>query len=257
MSFMDRFSLKDKKIIVTGGAQGIGKVVSEAMADCGAQIGIFDMNIELARQTAEEIGSKYHTHVEAFECNVTVPEEVERCFADFLDAFGDLDGVFNNAGICQHKEANEVTFEEWKNVINVNLNGIFLVARAAGQYFIEKGKKGSIVNTASMSGHIVNIPQPQASYNSSKAGVIQLTKSLAVEWAGKNVRVNSISPGYVGSDMVTLVRQDWQDTWLNMIPFHRYCDPKELAGAVIYLLSEASTYTSGCDIVIDGCFTNI
>lgn len=257
MSFMDRFSLKGKKIIVTGGAQGIGKAVSEAMADSGAEIGIFDMNIDLAKKTAAEIAQAYGTKVEAFQCNVTAPEDVDRAFADFLGSFGDLDGVFNNAGICLHKEATEVTYDEWYKVVNVNLNGIFLVARAAGRYFIDHGKKGSIVNTASMSGHIVNIPQPQASYNASKAGVSQLTKSLAVEWATKGVRVNCISPGYVGSDMVTLVRQDWQDTWLGMIPYHRYCDPKELAGGVIYLLSDASTYTSGCDLIIDGCFTCI
>lgn len=257
MSFLDKFSLKGKKIIVTGGAQGIGKAVSEAMADCGAQIGIFDTNKNLAEKTANEISNKYNARVVAFQCDVTVQEQVEKSFSEFLNMFGDLDGVFNNAGICQHKGAVEVTYDEWKSVVNVNLNGIFLIARTAGQYFIERGKKGSIVNTASMSGHIVNIPQPQASYNSSKAGVIQLTKSLAVEWAMQGIRVNCISPGYVGSDMVTLVRQDWQDTWLGMIPFHRYCSPEELAGAVIYLLSDASTYTSGCDIVIDGCFTNI
>lgn len=257
MSFMEKFSLAGKKIIVTGGAQGIGKAVSAAMADCGAQIGIFDMNLALARQTAAELADAHHTKVQAFQCNVTVPEQVDAAFAAFLEAFGGLDGVFNNAGICLHKEAAEVTRDEWYNVVNVNLNGVFLVAQAAGRYFLAQGRPGSIVNTASMSGHIVNIPQPQASYNASKAGVIQLTKSLAVEWAGKGVRVNCISPGYVGSDMVTLVRQDWQDTWLGMIPYHRYCDPTELAGAVIYLLSDASTYTSGCDIVIDGCFTNI
>ena len=257
MSFMNKFSLEGKKIIVTGGAQGIGKAVGGAMADCGAQIGIFDMNIDLAKKTAAELQEKYGTKVEAFQCNVTDPEQVNNAFKAFLEVFGDLDGVFNNAGICQHKAATELDYDEFRNVVNVNLNGIFLVAQTAGRYFIEKGKKGSIVNTASMSGHIVNIPQPQASYNSSKAGVIQLTKSLAVEWASNGIRVNCISPGYVGSDMVTLVRQDWQDTWLGMIPYHRYCNPEELAGAVIYLLSDASTYTSGCDIVIDGCFTNI
>ena len=257
MSFMDKFSIKGKKYIVTGGAQGIGKAVSAAMADCGAQVGIFDMNIDLARKTAAELQEKYGTKVEAFQCNVTDPAQVEQAYAAFLDSFGELDGVFNNAGICQHKAATEVDAGEWSKVVNVNLNGVFLIAQAAGRYFIEQGKKGSIVNTASMSGHIVNIPQPQASYNASKAGVIQLTKSLAVEWAGNGVLVNCISPGYVGSDMVTLVRQDWQDVWLGMIPYHRYCDAEELAGAVIYLLSDASTYTSGCDIVIDGCFTDI
>lgn len=257
MSFMDKFSLKDKKIIVTGGAQGIGKAVGSAMADVGAQIGIFDLNMDLARKTAEQIQEKYGAKAEAFSCDVTDPVQVEDALEAFVEDFGALDGVFNNAGICLHKEAEEVTYDEWRKVLDVNINGVFNVAQAAGRYLIREGRKGAIVNTASMSGHIVNIPQPQASYNASKAAVIQLTKSLAVEWASKGIRVNSISPGYVGSDMVTLVRRDWQDTWLGMIPYHRYCDPEELAGAVIYLLSDASSYTSGCDILIDGCFTNI
>lgn len=257
MSFMDKFSLKDKKIIVTGGAQGIGKAVGSAMADVGAQIGIFDLNMDLAQKTAEQIQEKYGAKAEAFSCDVTDPVQVEDALEAFVEDFGALDGVFNNAGICLHKEAEEVTYDEWRKVLDVNINGVFNVAQAAGRYLIREGRKGAIVNTASMSGHIVNIPQPQASYNASKAAVIQLTKSLAVEWASKGIRVNSISPGYVGSDMVTLVRRDWQDTWLGMIPYHRYCDPEELAGAVIYLLSDASSYTSGCDILIDGCFTNI
>ncbi len=257
MSFMDRFSLKDKKIIVTGGAQGIGKAVGSAMADVGAEIGIFDRNIGLARETAEKMQEEYKTRVKAYPCDVTDPKQVDDALEAFLDDFGCLDGVFNNAGICLHKEAEEVNCEEWKRVLDINVNGVFYVAQAAGRYLMREGRKGAIVNTASMSGHIVNIPQPQASYNASKAAVIQLTKSLAVEWASKGIRVNSISPGYVGSDMVTLVRKDWQDTWLGMIPYHRYCEPEELAGAVIYLLSDASSYTSGCDIIIDGCFTNI
>ena len=108
-----------------------------------------------------------------------------------------------------------------------------------------------------MSGTIVNIPQDQASYNASKAGVIQLTKSLAVEWSQKGIRVNCISPGYTWTDMTALVRKDWVNFWTDLIPFKRMCQPDELAGGVIYLLSDASTYTSGCDLIIDGCFTCI
>ena len=106
-----------------------------------------------------------------------------------------------------------------------------------------------------MSATIVNIPQGQASYNASKAGVRHLTKSLAIEWADKGIRVNSISPGYIRTEMTGNVRQDWQDFWVSTIPFKRMGKPDELAGAVIYLLSDASTYTSGCDILVDGCFT--
>lgn len=257
MSFMDRFSIKGKKILVTGGAQGIGKTVSECMADCGAEIGIFDLQYELASKTAQEITEKYGVRAKAFRCNVTDPENVEQCMAEFVEYFGTLDGVFNNAGICLHKSAVDASIDEWLKVVNVNLNGIYIVARAAGMQFLKEGKKGSIVNTASMSGTIVNIPQDQASYNASKAAVIQLTKSLAVEWSQKGIRVNCISPGYTWTDMTALVRKDWVDFWTDLIPFKRMCQPDELAGGVIYLLSDASTYTSGCDLIIDGCFTCI
>lgn len=255
MSFLDRFSLKGKKIIVTGGAQGIGRAVSEAMADIGADIGIFDINKELANKTAQEISERYGIKAEAFRCDVTKPEDVDGAVEAFAGRFGTIDGLFNNAGISMHKEVLDLTYDEWRKVVDVNLNGVFLMARAVGGWMIRHGRKGSIVNTSSMSAHIVNVPQPQTSYNTSKAAVSHLTKSLAVEWCGKGIRVNCISPGYVGSDMVTLVRRDWQDTWLGMIPYHRYCDPMELAGAVVYLLSDASTYTSGCDIAVDGCYT--
>jgi NAD(P)-dependent dehydrogenase (short-subunit alcohol dehydrogenase family) len=106
-----------------------------------------------------------------------------------------------------------------------------------------------------MSGTIVNLPQPQASYNASKAAVVHLTKSLAVEWAEYGIRVNSISPGYIFTEMTAHVRKDWTDHWESMTPFKRMGKPEELSGAVIYLASDCSGYTSGCDIIIDGCFT--
>ena len=122
---------------------------------------------------------------------------------------------------------------------------------------ILKGKKGSIINTASMSGVIVNVPQLQSSYNASKAAVMHLTKSLAVEWADKGIRVNAISPGYIRTEMTESVREDWKKLWEGMIPFGRMGTPEELAGAVIYLASDMSSYTSGLNMVIDGAFTCI
>lgn len=249
----DIFSLKGKVAIVTGGNQGIGKVVAGYIADAGADIVIIDLND--ATKVANEIAAEYGVRTMAITCNVTKPEEVEKAIAEASKKMGTLDLLFNNAGICLHKDALDCTPQDWLNVVNVNLNGIFFMAQAFGKYLVRNGKKGNIVNTASMSATIVNIPQGQASYNSSKAGVAHLTKSLAVEWAQKGIRVNSISPGYMMTEMTGKVRQDWQDFWVSSIPFKRMGKPEELAGAVIYLLSDASTYTSGCDMLIDGCFT--
>lgn len=249
----DIFSLKGKVAIVTGGNQGIGKVVAGYIADAGADIVIFDMND--ATSVAEEIAKEYHVRTAAILCDVTKPEDVEKAIKEAADQMGTLDLLFNNAGICLHKDVLDCSPNDWLKIIDVNLNGLFFVAQAFGRYLVDHGKNGNIVNTASMSATIVNIPQGQASYNASKAGVIHLTKSLAVEWADKGIRVNSISPGYIMTEMTGTVRKEWQDIWVSSIPFKRMGKPKELAGAVIYLLSDAATYTSGCDILIDGCFT--
>lgn len=249
----DLFSLKGKVAVITGGNQGIGKVVAGYIADAGADIVILDLND--AASIAEGIAKEYGVRAAAVVCDVTKPAEVEKAVDEAAQKMGTLDLLFNNAGICLHKDALDCTPQDWLKVVNVNLNGIFFVAQAFGKYLVKHGKQGNIVNTASMSATIVNIPQGQASYNSSKAGVAHLTKSLAVEWASKGIRVNSISPGYMMTEMTGKVRQDWQKYWISTIPFKRMGKPEELAGAVIYLLSDASTYTSGCDILIDGCFT--
>ena len=249
----DIFSLKGKVAVVTGGNQGIGKVVAGYLADAGADIVIFDIND--AAPVAEQIADEYGVRAAAVRCDVTKPEQVKKAVDEAAEKMGTLDLLFNNAGVCLHKDALDCTPRDWLRVVDINLNGIFFVAQAFGRYLVNHGKKGNIVNTASMSATIVNIPQGQASYNSSKAGVAHLTKSLAVEWAEKGIRVNSISPGYMMTEMTGKVRQDWRDFWVSTIPFKRMGKPEELAGAVIYLLSDASTYTSGCDLLIDGCFT--
>ena len=247
------FSLENKVALITGGYRGIGKAVAEGMAQAGADIVLWDLLD--ASEVASYISKKYGVRAIAFVCDVTNPHEVEKVMANSVKAMGSLDVLFNNAGIGPHKDALEVTPEEWRKVMNVNLDGIFYVATAFAKYLISANKKGAIINTASMSGLIVNIPQKQASYNASKAGVIHLTKTLAIEWANKGIRVNSISPGYIATDLIGNVREDWRQQWTQMIPFGRMGKPEELAGAVIYLASEASSYTSGCNIVIDGCYT--
>lgn len=247
------FSLEGKTALVTGGYRGIGRAVAEGLAQAGADIILWDLFD--AADVAKSIADRFGVQASAFVCDVTDPEAVERCIAQSAKVTGTLDILFNNAGIGPHKDALEVTPAEWQKVMNVNLNGIFYVAAAFARWLVAHGKGGSIINTASMSGLIVNIPQQQASYNASKAGVIHLTKTLAVEWAQKGIRVNSISPGYIQTDLISEVRGDWREAWTAMIPFGRMGRPEELCGAVIYLASDAASYTSGCNVVIDGCYT--
>lgn len=247
------FSLKGKVTVVTGGNQGIGKCMARYLADAGSDIVIFDIND--ARKVAEEIAEEFQVRAIAYICDVTKPDMVNSCIEKAAAEMGTLDCLFNNAGISIHKDTVDADPEDWLKVVNVNLNGIYYVAQAFGKYLITNNKKGNIVNTASMSASIVNIPQRQPSYNSSKAGVLHLTKSLAVEWATKGIRVNSISPGYMKTEMTAREKKELRDLWVSGIPFERMGEPDELAGAVIYLLSDASTYTSGLDMIIDGCYT--
>jgi NAD(P)-dependent dehydrogenase (short-subunit alcohol dehydrogenase family) len=141
-------------------------------------------------------------------------------------------------------------------VININLNAVFYCCREFGKVMLEQGK-GSIINTASMSGIISNTPQPQTAYNVSKAGVIMLTKSLAGEWAKRGVRVNSISPGYVGTDMTKpgMLNPDWYPTWMQFTPMERVGEPWEIAPAVLFLASDVSSYFTGSNLVMDGGYT--
>ncbi len=167
---------------------------------------------------------------------------------------GRIDIAFCNAGISINVPAEEMSYDQWKKVIDINLTGVFLTATATGRYMIRQGG-GSIINTASMSGHIVNIPQPQVGYNASKAGVIMLTKSLAVEWASKNVRVNSISPGYIMTDLIK--GHELIPKWTELSVMDRLGSPDELQGIALYLASDASSFTTGSDFVVDGAYTCI
>ena len=255
---MERMRLDGKKAFVTGGARGIGKSIATALTEAGADVALVDIDFEEAQKTAALL-SQNGTRVIAVRADVTSPAEVDRMTEEILDAFGELNIAFCNAGICLNVPAAEMTYEQWEKVIRINLTGVFLTAQAAGKQMLRQGKGGAIINTASMSAHIVNVPQPQCSYNASKAGVIQLTKSLAVEWAEAGIRVNSISPGYIGTELTLsseflkpLIRK-WNET----APLHRMGKPEELQSVAIYLASDASSFTTGADFVVDGAFTCI
>lgn len=246
------FNISGRVAIVTGGNRGIGQVVALGLAKAGAKVVILSRSNadETIKMITDAGGFAYH-----ISADVTKEDEVDAAMTEILNRLGSVDIVFNSAGICIHKTTIEATLADWKEVLDVNLTGAYIVSRAAGRIMIERGIHGSIINNASMSGSIVNIPQWQASYNASKAGLIHLTRSLAVEWADYKIRVNSISPGYIATPMSVDTPQELKDAWMPLIPMHRMGKPEELIGAVIYLASDASTYTSGSDMIIDGAYT--
>lgn len=246
------FGLKGKIAIVTGGGRGIGQVIACGLAKAGAEVVIISRSsAEETVKMIEEDGGKVYD----LKADVTDEAQVDHALQTILDRSGSIDILFNNAGICMHQSTLEATIEEFRQVVDVNLTGEFIMARAVGRIMIEHGIKGSIINMASMSGTIVNIPQWQCSYNASKAAVIHMTKSLAVEWADYGIRVNSLSPGYIATPMAVDVPKELKDAWIPLMPLHRMGTPEELIPAILYLASDASGYTTGSDIIVDGAYS--
>lgn len=252
---LDKFSLKGQVGIVTGGGQGLGKAFCLAFAEAGADIVIADINPETGPKTAEEIQTKGRRAI-FVETDVCKRESIQAMVEKTIEEFGKIDFLMNNAGVVNWCEAEQIREEDWMNVMNVNLNGLFYCCQEVGKQMIKQGG-GRIINIASMSGLIVNRPQCQASYNASKAAVIHLTKSLATEWAQYNIRVNSISPGYMEGPLAAPLMKDpnYGPVWMDCIPMHRPGKPEELCPVAVLLASEASSYMTGANVVIDGGYT--
>ena len=255
IDFSKMFSLQGKTAIITGGSRGIGRVVAEHTAAAGANIIIVSTKDAEAEAVAASLAADYGVRTAGIGCDVRQEAQVEAMLQKSADLFGTPSLLFNNAGIVLHQTATDCPLDKWNNVMATNLTGSFLVARGLAKRLIAEGKSGSIVNNASMMGRIVAVPQRQSAYNASKAAIIHLTKSLAVEWAEQGIRVNAICPAYILSDMTDFVQGERRKIWLERTPFGRLGKPEELAGAVIYFFSDASTYTSGADLLIDGCYS--
>lgn len=252
---LERFSLEGQVAIVTGGGQGLGKVFCHALAEAGADIVVAEINPETGPVTVQEIQAMGRRGLYV-ETDVRSRESAEAMVEAALAAFGRIDVLVNNAGITRWCDAEDVSGEDWLDVVNINLNGLFYCCQAVAKPMIEQ-KSGRIINIASMSGMIVNRPQPQASYNATKAAVIHLTKSLAAEWAPHNLRVNAIAPGYMDTPMARPFFADPQygDLWMDAIPMKRPGRPEELAPVAVLLASDASSYMTGATVVIDGGYS--
>jgi NAD(P)-dependent dehydrogenase (short-subunit alcohol dehydrogenase family) len=253
MNIKELFDITGRKALVTGAGRGIGKVLALALAEAGCDVAILEINKKSAEETAAEIRQMGRQSV-GIQVDVTKKDQVEKAFAEAAHTLGGLDIVINNAGVAIHKPAEELPEEDWDRVMDINLKGVFLCSQAAARIMIPK-KSGSIINIASMSGIAVNVPQKQAVYNASKAGVAMLTKSLAVEWAPYGIRVNSISPGYIKTEMTMTTMTHLFPAWHALTPMARLGEPEELRGGALYLASPASSFMTGHDLVIDGGYT--
>lgn len=254
MGVLDKFSCKGKKAFITGSARGIGKAAAIALSDAGADVAIIDLKLEEAQAAADEITKLTGGKTIAIAADISKPSDVDAMIKTILDEFGTIDIAFNNAGICNaDAPAEEMKYEDFRQILDVNLTGVFLCSQAAGKVMLKQGS-GSIINMASMSAHIVNVPQKTSHYAATKAGVIALSKNMAAEWAARGVRVNTISPGY---HMTELAKQwtDMHPIWQPRIPMDRFGDPAGIGELVVFLGSGAANYITGADIVIDGGYT--
>ncbi|WP_445160204.1 SDR family oxidoreductase [Mycobacterium sp. Dal123C01] len=253
MSVLDLFDLHGRTALVTGASSGIGKKVAGAYLQAGAQVAIAARHFEVLEKVAAELASTGGT-VMPIGCDVTQPDQVSRMVNHVTAELGGIDIAVCNAGIINLKAMLEMSPEEFQAMQDTNVTGVFLTAQAAARAMVGQGRGGAIINTASMSGHIINVPQQAGHYCTSKAAVIQLTKALAVELAPHNIRVNSVSPGYILTELVEPMAE-YHRLWEPKIPLGRIGRPEELTGLYLYLASDASSYMTGSDVVIDGGYT--
>jgi NAD(P)-dependent dehydrogenase (short-subunit alcohol dehydrogenase family) len=252
---LDRFGLNGRVALVTGAARGIGQATARALCEAGAEVILSDVDSEAARDAAAELGRE-GLRATAMVMDVADPSAVEAAADEVVRAHGRLDILVNNAGVGALGAALETSDDEWRRIIDVNTNAVFWCARAFGRHMVAR-RSGSIVNIGSMSGLIINRGFAAAHYMVSKAGVHQITKALAVEWAEAGVRVNAVAPGYTATSQTELLRSrpDLRDVCLSTTPMGRFADPVEIASAVLFLASDAASYCTGTILTVDGGHT--
>jgi NAD(P)-dependent dehydrogenase (short-subunit alcohol dehydrogenase family) len=248
--------LRGKVAVVTGGGRGLGHSLAGALAADGSAVGLLDVLPDVV-DTAAALGDQHGVPALGVVTDVRDPKAVEAAFASVTQALGVPDVLVAAAGITIWGDSVDVEPETWQRVIDINLSGTFYACQSFGRRALPEGK-GSVILISSMSAQIVNVPQFQASYHATKAGVSMLGQALAVEWASKGIRVNAIAPGYMLSEMTrqfTDANPDLARQWTNAIPLGRMGQPQDLHGLVGFLASDASAYLTAQTIVIDGGYT--
>jgi NAD(P)-dependent dehydrogenase (short-subunit alcohol dehydrogenase family) len=253
MSIMDRFSLRGKVALVTGGNRGIGKAIATGFAEAGAAVAVVARDAEKNAETVEELRAIGATAI-AVRANVAERGELEATVATATDALGPIDILVNNAGIGFHADALALSDSDWRRAFDTNLDAVWMASQIVGRQMTER-RTGSIINIGSISGFIINRPQWHSPYGITKAAVHHLTKSLAAEWASKGVRVNAIAPGYVKTEIASTEYEDYRHYWRDEVPMQRYARPEEIAPTALLLASDAGSFITGSVFIVDGGYT--
>lgn len=253
--YLEKMSLQDRVAVVTGAGRGIGLEIAQALAEAGATVVIGEIIEENGRQAARKL-TEAGRQADFYPLDVTDSAAVDRTAAAICTKYGKVDILVNDAGYANNIKAEDYPNDEYYKLMRINVDGVMFCCRAFGRHMLAAGK-GSIVNLGSMSGLIVNKPQPQSVYNLSKAAVHMLTKSLACEWARSGIRVNAVAPGYINTEMTLRGRTnaEWNACWLEMTPMGRCGEPCEVASAVLFLASDAASYITGAVLSVDGGYT--
>lgn len=255
--YMEKLKLDGRVAVVTGGGQGIGFSCAQALGEAGAVVVVAEMMPDRVKSSVtalEKLGLK----ASGITLDVTKSKDVDKAAAEIIKRHGRVDILVNNAGVAKSDvRAEDTSDEHWRFHMDVNVDGVFWCCRAFGREMLKQGK-GAIVNIGSMSGYIVNKPQPQSFYNASKAAVHHMTRSLAAEWATRGVRVNAVAPTYIETPLTAFgikENPEMYKTWLEMTPMGRVGQPDEIASVVQFLASDAASLVTGTIVLADGGYT--
>jgi len=255
--YLEKLKLDGRVAVITGAGQGIGAACARALGEAGARVVIAELQPDRAEACVAEL-TKLGLQAEAAPLDVSKSAEVDRVAAEIIARHGRVDILVNNAGVAKSDvKAEDTSDDHWRFHMDVNLDGLFWCCRAFGRQMLKQGS-GSIVNIGSMSGFIVNKPQPQSFYNASKAAAHHLTKSLAAEWGAKGVRVNAVAPTYIETPLTAFGMNESPEmykVWLEMTPMGRVGQPEEIASVVHFLASDAASLVTGAVVAADGGYT--
>ena len=256
-SVFAQFRLDNKIAFITGSGDGLGRVAALALGEAGAHVCVSDINLEWAEKVAEEI-MKAGGAADARKMDVANNPEIESGIAGIIGQHGRIDILVNNVGLAKRAPTETLSLEDWNEIVQVNQTQVFVCSREAGRHMLRAGE-GSIINVSSIMGLVGGGFYPNLPYHATKGAVVNMTRALAAEWAGRGIRVNAIAPTFVKTNLTIPVRADPIATqWIiDKTPMGRFAEPEELAGAFLFLASPAASMVTGQTLAVDGGWTAV